>query len=135
MYAEKIQHKVERGDTWLGFEQRYGADSQPHELMAAEKELPMKAPKVPKQPKDEDVKVKDEKKKTCTTWNSSSVEGKCEFEVQYEGRSCSRRHECSWCREKGKRSLGHQRSFCRQRLAAANIRLTRLKRFVQGYPK
>ena len=118
LYAEKIQHKVERGDTWLGFEQRYGADSQPHELMAAEKELAMKAPKVPKQPKDEDVKVKDEKKKTCTTWNSSSVEGKCEFEVQYEGRSCSRRHECSWCREKGKRSLGHQRSFCRQRLAA-----------------
>ena len=116
LYAEKVQHKVERGDTWLGFERRYGTDSQPHELMEAEKELAMKVPKVPKQPKDEDVKK--DAKKTCTTWNSSSVEGKCEFEVQYDGRSCSRRHECSWCKEKGKRSLGHQRSFCRQRLAA-----------------
>ena len=86
LYAEKVQHKVERGDTWLSFEQRYGSDSQPHELMAAEKELAPKGPKVPKQPKDEEVKIKDgEKKKTCTTWNSSSTEGKCEFEVQYEG--------------------------------------------------
>ena len=119
LYAEKVQHKVERGDTWLSFEQRYGSDSQPHELMAAEKELAPRVVKVPKQPKDEDGKLKEEvKKKTCTTWNSSSTEGKCEFEVQYEGRSCSRRHECSWCKEKGKKSLGHQRSFCRQRLAA-----------------
>ena len=119
LYAEKVQHKLERGDTWLGFEQKYGSDSQPHELMAAEKELATKVVKVlPKQPKDEDSKKDDVKKKTCTTWNSSSTEGKCEFEVQYDGRSCSRRHECSWCKEKGKRSLGHQRSFCRQRLAA-----------------
>ena len=119
LYAEKVQHKVERGDTWLSFEQRYGSDSQPHELMAAEKELAPRVVKAPKQPKDEDGKLKEEiKKKTCTTWNSSSTEGKCEFEVQYEGRSCSRRHECSWCKEKGKKSLGHQRSFCRQRLAA-----------------
>ena len=87
--------------------------------MAAEKELATRVVKVPKQPKDEDGKPKEEtKKKTCNTWNSSSTEGKCEFEVQYEGRSCSRRHECSWCKEKGKKSLGHQRSFCRQRLAA-----------------
>ena len=87
--------------------------------MAAEKELAPKALKVPKQPKEDDVKLKDgEKKRTCTTWNSSATEGKCEYEVQYEGKSCSRRHECSWCQGKGKRSLGHQRSFCRQRLAA-----------------
>ena len=110
---------MERGDTWLSFDQRYGSDRQPHELTAAEKELTTRVVKVPKQPKDEDGKPKEEtKKKTCNTWNSSSTEGKCEFEVQYEGRSCSRRHECSWCKEKGKKSLGHQRSFCRQRLAA-----------------
>ena len=117
LYAEKVQHKVDRGDTWLGFDQRYGSDSQPHELMAAEKELATKPSKAPKQTKDEEVK-KDDKKRNCTTWNSSSTEGKCEYEVQYDGRSCSRRHECSWCKEKGKKSLGHQRSFCRQRLAA-----------------
>ena len=53
LYAEKVQHKLERGDTWLGFEQRYGSDSQPHELMAAEKELATRVVKVPKQIKEE----------------------------------------------------------------------------------
>mgnify|MGYP007022923597 CR=1 FL=1 len=44
LYAEKFQQKVERGDTWLGFEARYGSDSQPHELMAAERELAVRIP-------------------------------------------------------------------------------------------
>ena len=117
LYAEKVQQKVERGETWLGFEMKYGSDSQPHELMAAEKEL---APKVVVKKKEE-VKLKpkeDSKKRSCTTWNSSSVEGKCEYETQYEGRSCARRHECTWCKDKGKGSLSHQRSFCRLRIAA-----------------
>ena len=127
LYGEKVQQKVDRGDTWLGFEKRYGSDSQPHELMAAEKEL---APKVVKS----FTKVKDEvntrggkpsddppsRKRTCTTWNTSTVEGKCEYEVTNDGRSCSRRHECSWCKEKGKTALSHQRSFCRQRIAAGD---------------
>ena len=123
LYAEKVQHKIDRGETWLGFQGRYGADSQPHELMAAEKEL---APKIYKKPKTEDDKSgwkqKDDKsvKRTCTSWNTSSVEGKCDWEVQNENRACSRRHECSWCKEKGKKSLVHQRSFCRQRIAAGD---------------
>lgn len=121
LYAEKVQQKVDRGDTWLGFARRYGTDSHPHELMAAEKEL---APKNTKKKEDEGFKKKDEKKdekrRTCTTWNTSRVEGKCEYEVQYDGRSCSRRHECSWCKEKGKSSLRHQRTFCRPRLAAGD---------------
>ena len=123
LYAEKVQHKIDRGETWLGFQGRYGADSQPHELMAAEKEL---APKVYKKPKNEDdksgFKQKDDKsaKRTCTSWNTSSVEGKCDWEVQNENRACSRRHECSWCKEKGKKSLAHQRSFWRQRIAAGD---------------
>jgi hypothetical protein len=116
LYAEKVQQKVDRGETWLGFEVRYGSDSQPHELMAAEKEL---APKIIKKSKEEEkVKPKDDKRRSCATWNTSSVDGKCEYEVQNEGRSCIRRHECSWCKEKGKKSLGHQRSFCRQRISA-----------------
>ena len=116
LYADKVQQKVERGDTWLGFESRYGGDSQPHELMAAEREL---AARIPKKREKEEVKNTQEKK-SCTTWNTSSVEGKCEYEVQNEGRSCSRRHECTWCKEKGKRSLHHQRSFCRQRIASGD---------------
>ena len=105
MYAEKVQHKIERGDTWLGFTHKYGTDSHPHELMAAEKEL---APKLGKKLK-EDAKDDrtDRTKKTCPTWNTSTVDWKCEYEVQNEGRSCFRRHECSWCKEKGKSSLHH----------------------------
>ena len=115
LYAEKVQQKVERGDTWLGFEARYGSDSQPHELMAAERELSAKIPK-----KEKKEEVKNQEKRACTTWNTSTVEGKCEYEVQNDGRSCSRRHECTWCKEKGKRSLHHQRSYCRLRIAAGD---------------
>ena len=94
--------------------------------MAAEKEL---APKPGRKLREDDKvksKEKDDKKddktvkKPCTTWNSSTVERKCEYEIMFEGRSCSRRHECSWCKERGKSSLHHQRSFCRLRLAAAD---------------
>ena len=123
LYAEKVQQKIDRGETWLNFEARYGADSQPHELMAAKEEVkPVRKLREPLKG-DSKVKTKDDKrdtnitKRTCTTWNTSSVEGKCDWEVQND-RSCDRRHECSWCKEKGHRSLHHQRSFCRQRIAA-----------------
>ena len=125
LYAEKIQNKVDRGDTWKKFDEKYGTDSQPSELMAAKEEIG------PKQPARKSVKVKDEKtdttgsrgtgsRRVCNTWNTSAVEGKCDFEIQYEGRTCDRRHECSWCKEKGKRVLTHQRTFCRQRIAAGD---------------
>ena len=115
LYAEKVQQKLDRGDSWLGFGAKYGTDSHPHELMAAEKELSSR----PKKKEDEKLKpTKDEKKKTCTTWNTSAVEGKCDYEVQNDGKSCNRKHECSWCKDKGKSSLRHQRSFCRLRIAA-----------------
>ena len=120
LYGEKVQQKIERGDTWLGFERRYGSDSQPHELMAAEKELAPKVKKV-KEEVSGRIKASDEshvRKRTCTTWNTSTVEGKCEYEASNDGRTCSRKHECSWCKDKGKTSLSHQRSFCRQRIAA-----------------
>ena len=79
LYAEKIQQKVDKGSSWLAIEQRYGADSHPHELMAAQTEL---APKFkPKEQKDvsyvKDVKKVDktkdsrENKCVCTTWNTS----------------------------------------------------------------
>ena len=123
LYAEKVQQKIDRGETWTNFELRYGADSQPHELMAAKEEVkPVRKPREP-QKEDSKAKTKDDlkwTKRSCTTWNTSSVEGKCDWEVQNEDRSCDRRHECSWCKEKGKKSLHHQRSFCRQRIAAGD---------------
>ena len=122
LYAEKVQQKVDRGSSWVAFEHKYGADSHPHELMAAQSEL---APKVVnikhKQPEKGGVGgvIKGgSEKRTCTTWNASTVEHKCKFEVENVGRECDRKHECSWCKDKHRKSLPHQRSFCRQRLAA-----------------
>ena len=121
LYAEKVQQKVDKGSSWVSFEQRYGADTHPHELMAAQVELPPPPKKtiVEKKPDKKVEKGKDGKdKRLCTTWNSSEVENKCKFEVNYEGRECNNKHECSWCKEKHGRSLPHQRNFCRQRITA-----------------
>ena len=116
LYAEKVQQKVDKGSSWAVFEQRYGTDTHPHELMAAQTEL---APKLkPKDPKELKKPKEGKEKPTCTTWNSSEVENKCKYEVENEGRECNRKHECSWCKENHKRSLPHQRSFCRQRINA-----------------
>ena len=93
LYAEKVQQKVERGETWLGFQE------------------------------EEKTKTKQEErvrsiKRPCSSWNTSSVEGKCEWEVRHEGIACSMKHKYSWCKEKGRKFSTHQRSFCRKRIAA-----------------
>ena len=121
LYAEKIQNKIDRGETWTKFDEKYGTDSQPSELMAAREETGPKPAlrKTMVKGKEEDKRdVAKLPRRLCTTWNTSTVEGKCEWEVQNEGKSCDRRHDCTWCKEKGKRNLFHQRTFCRQRLAA-----------------
>ena len=134
LYAEKVQQKIDRGNSWLVFQEKYGADSHPHELMAAQIELAPK-PKVQVKAAEGTGRAGTGRavgagtgtstgtgtgtgKRPCTTWNSSQVENKCQFEIDFEGRECDRKHECSWCKEKNRRSLPHQRSFCRQRLAA-----------------
>ena len=106
-------------EAWTKFDEKYGTDSQPSELMAAREEIgPKPAPKKMKV-KEEERKQEPQKgsRRLCMTWNTSTVEGKCDWEVQNEGKTCDRRHECTWCKDKGKRSLLHQRSFCRQRIA------------------
>ena len=123
LYAEKVQHRIDRGSSWIHFADRYGEDSHPHELMAAREELAKPVRKVREEPPNIKNKVKDDplkNRRTCTTWNTSLDEGKCDWEAQNDGRNCDRRHECSWCKEKGKKSLHHQRSFCRQRIAAGD---------------
>ena len=122
LYAEKVQQKVDKGSSWVAFEHKYGADTHPHELMAAQNELAPKVVKYKQLEKGGGEKGGGEKvgreKRICTTWNTSTVEHKCKFEVENTGRECDRKHECSWCKDKHKKSLPHQRSFCRQRLAA-----------------
>ena len=117
LYAEKVQQKVDRGSSWVAFEHKYGADSHPHELMAAQIKLaPRALNKSP--PRRTDRKDKTCDKRPRTMWNTSQAENKCRYEVENEGKKCDRTHECSWYKEKIKQSMPHQRSFCRQRLAA-----------------
>ena len=67
--------------------------------MVADKELASRV--VVKKKGEDKIKLKKENKKS-TTWDSSSVEGKCEYESQNEGRNCSR---CQECKIRGKGPL------------------------------
>jgi hypothetical protein len=55
----------------------------------------------------------------CTTWNTSKVDGKCDWQVRNpEKGRCNRRHDCSYCTEKGHGATNHQRSLCARRISA-----------------
>ena len=56
----------------------------------------------------------------CTTWNSCSTEGKCDYEVNNPGKECNRRHECTWCRKSLKQGFRHQKRFCKKNEAAGH---------------
>ena len=57
----------------------------------------------------------------CTTWNSSTVEKKCDWMVKNPDKGkCNRRHDCSYCLDKGLGSFNHQKSFCGKRIAAGD---------------
>ena len=62
----------------------------------------------------------DEKKDLCTTYNKCATEYKCDFEVSNPGRTCFKKHECSWCRTKKNQSWKHQESRCKTKLAGAS---------------
>jgi hypothetical protein len=73
LYALKIQQKVDKGNTWATFEQRYGANSHPHELMAAQIELTPKVnkprePREPRKPKKTENLRDGREKRPCTTY-------------------------------------------------------------------
>ena len=58
------------------------------------------------------------KKERCTTFNTCTTEGKCDYEVANPGRSCNRKHECSWCRSNLQQSYKHQASKCLKKQTA-----------------
>ena len=106
-YASKVDNDVEQQlVSW----QNMQAGVRTATLVSAQMEHPR-----PVQPKET---KKLEKKDICTTYNKCKTEGKCDYEVSHPGKSCQRRHECSYCKEKKKQSFKHQVWNCQSKLAA-----------------
>ena len=82
-------------------------------LVSSQMEHPRPPPPL-KEPKKVGV---GEKKELCTTYNKCKVEGKCDYEVAHPGKTCQRKHECSYCREKQKQSWRHQAWKCQNKPA------------------
>ena len=58
------------------------------------------------------------KKDRCTTFNTCTTEMKCSYEVSNPGRTCVKKHECSWCRTNLQQSYKHQEWKCQKKQAA-----------------
>lgn len=58
------------------------------------------------------------KKDRCTTFNTCTTEMKCSYEVSNPGRTCIKKHECSWCRANLQQSYKHQEWKCQKKAAA-----------------
>ena len=123
-YAKRVQQKLDRKlENWADFK-RFGHDPHPSEMFSAKTEADRKAPLRKKKEGERtdrdrfDRDKSDQSKKLCTTWNNSEVQRKCQYMLDYPSARCIRRHECSYCSEKGHGVNIHQRRFCRKRLDA-----------------
>ena len=110
-YAFKVEDEVEQKfATWQGLE--HGV--RPQTLLMSQMEFPKPfvRGKVEKEPS------KFEKRDRCTTFNTCTVNMKCDYEVANPGTTCNRKHECSWCRLNLKQGFRHQATNCQKKLAA-----------------
>ena len=76
----------------------------------------MEYPRAPMKKKQEDTLVP--KKDRCSTFNTCMTEMKCDYEVSNPGRTCQRKHECSWCRKNLQQGYKHQEWKCQKKQAA-----------------
>ena len=111
-YAMKVEEEVEQNFvSW----QDMVPGVRTQTLILSQMEYPRqplkKKPSEPENPKSG-------KKEHCTTFNSCTSEGKCEYEVANPGRQCNRKHECSWCRSNLQQGYKHQAWKCLKRQAA-----------------
>ena len=107
-YSTKLVAEIDQGRaTW----QDMGLEVKTSTLMSATMENPRPVQKIEK--KKVDYKL--DKRELCTTYNKCTTENKCDYEVQNPGKTCQRRHECSWCRLKKNQSWKHQESRCRNK--------------------
>ena len=123
LYARKVQAQLDRDlVSWSDFAE-FKANPHPSELIAAKQELEQKLRPRKKFGEDRDKPKGDRfgDRPLCTAWNSSKVEGKCDWQTKNPDKGrCNRRHDCSYCSEKGHGTLHHQRSFCARRIAAGD---------------
>ena len=116
LYAKKVQAQLDRGlVTWDDFK-LFRSNPHPSELIAAKQELEPKQV-LNKKKQEELIKGRGQ----CTTWNTSKVEKKCDWMARNPDKGpCNRKHECSYCKEKGHGTTHHQRTFCARRIAAGD---------------
>ena len=126
LYARKVQAQLDRGLVgWQDFS-AYRGNTHPSELIAAKEELVQKAPKKKVEVAGGHVRGQDRlqsagSRPQCTTWNTSTAERKCDWMVRNPDKGrCNRKHDCSYCIEKGLGNLNHQRTFCPKRVAAGD---------------
>ena len=127
IYAKRVQQKLDRGlENWDDFS-RFGFDPHPSEMISAKTEADRKFI-VKKKDSDRATGIgtglgmgNRDKKLQCTTWNNSEVEGKCKYLADNPSATrCNRRHDCSYCLEKGHGTYMHQRRFCKKRRDVAD---------------
>ena len=113
IYAKRVQQKLDRGlETWDDFK-RFGHDPHPSEMFTAKTEVDKKVP--PRKTREEE-RPAGSGKRQCSTWNNCQVERKCQYLVDNPSATkCNRRHDCSYCQEKGYGTFNHQRHFCKKR--------------------
>ena len=111
-YAMKVEEEVEqRFVAWDTMD----SGIRTHTLVLSQMEHPRSVVRK-KQNEVEDLKTT--RKDRCTTFNSCTTEMKCDYEVANPGRTCQRKHECSWCRNNLQQGFKHQESKCQKKLAA-----------------
>ena len=115
-YHNLIQAKVDSGrEHWSQFESLYRGSPHAAEMVAAEREHRTALLKVPAAGGVKREEPKSSKKRPCTTWNESDVEGKCKYEVEHPGEKCNRQHSCTHCDKKGFTRNHHQDRFCKRK--------------------
>ena len=109
-YATKVEDEVEqRFVQW----QTMSPGIRTQTLVLSQMENPRAPAK--KKPNDD---LPAPKKDRCTTFNTCMTEMKCEYEVSNPGRTCQRKHECTWCRKNLQQGYKHQEWKCLKKQAA-----------------
>ena len=113
-YAMKVEEEVEqRFVAWDTMD----PGIRTHTLVLSQMEHPRAAVIRKKQTEFDDPKTT--RKDRCTTFNSCTTEMKCDYEVANPGRTCQKKHECSWCRNNLQQGYKHQEWKCLKKQAAS----------------
>ena len=111
-YAMKVEDEVEqRFAAWDTMD----TGIRTHTLVLSQMEHPRT---VARKKQNEVDDPRTTRKDRCTTFNSCTTEMKCDYEVSNPGRTCQRKHECSWCRNNLQQGFKHQESKCQKKQAA-----------------